>query len=332
MKEVKFLCDDLKRNIQCEEPVNSVCEAENIDRVFLYIQGDIEELGSIDDINMNYGIYSNINPNDNLIILNFKVSFEGERFEVNLHKQTYKIEGTPLDTLEVSIISNDKNDKLHEFKILFKNILKKYFKEIHIIRDDENELLCTELYPKIHKIENLFRSAINNYMLRKYGISWFKNNIVGEYQSKVTSYSQWYNRKYSTFRDIRHELFNLQTDDLIEMLKSSYIDQLSKSNIESINKLKDILGDNAAVVINEKYIGLESIWETDISSLLPNDFIDRWKEFSKMRNMIAHNKPICNDLKRDIETKVEELTRIISEFENRINIRLKSIEKKRLKK
>lgn len=169
-------------------------------------------------------------------------------------------------------------------------------------------------------------------MLRKYGISWFKNNIVGDYQSKVSVYSQWYNRKYSTFRDIRHELFNLQTDDLIKMLQSSYIDQLSKSKIESINKLKEVLGDHADTVINEKYIGLESIWKTEISSLLPDNFEDVWGEFSKMRNMIAHNKPICNELKRDIDEKVKELSEIISTFESKIDIRLKSIEKKEVEK
>lgn len=184
MKEIKFLCDDVKVNTTCEESV----DLENMERLILCILEDTKAFGSIEDTNINDGIYSNINPDDNLIVLNFKVLFENESFNINLHKQTYRIEDTQLDTLEVLIISNGENNKLHEFKILIKNLLKKYFKEVHIIRDDENELLCTELYPKIHKIENSFRSAINNYMLRKYGISWFKNNIIGDYQSKVNVY------------------------------------------------------------------------------------------------------------------------------------------------
>lgn len=158
MKSVAFLCDDIRQNTTCEDSE----KMENMQDVFSSILEDIRSICRVDNINMNCGIYSNIEPTDNLIVLDFEVLFEGESFNINLHKQTYSIEDTHLDTLETLIKSNEDNEKLYRFKIFIKNILKKYFKEIHITIDDENELLCTELYLKIHKVENSFRSAINN--------------------------------------------------------------------------------------------------------------------------------------------------------------------------
>lgn len=330
MKQIKFLCDGIRKDIKSKEEI----PLEGLDYVIYDIPEKIEGISSIQNETMNEGIYSSIDPDDNIIVLKFEVIFEGEEFNITFHKQTYKIEteGEGLETLEILIEAKDENNKLYEFKISIKNILNTYFKEIYIIKDEENESICTELYSKIHSVENLFRSVINNYMLRKYGVSWFKNNIVENYQQKATEFSSWYNKKYTDFRNIKNELFNLQTNDLIEMLKSSYIDALSKSEIEGINKLKGLLGENSSIVINPKYIGLKSIWETEIKDLLPDNFEDEWNEFSKMRNMIAHNKPICNDLKNDIEDKIENLLKIIEAFEKKVDDKLKSFERKEVER
>lgn len=317
MNIVKFLCDNIRL-----DKTKKFNDEEDIIQMIL---NDLESIMNIDNQEENNDIC--IDPRENLIKLDLEVIFEEEKFNINIYKQTFKIKNEEIYTLEVTIESCKNNTKLYELKIHMKNVLKNYFKEIYIIKDDENELLCTSLYYKIHKIENLFRSLINNYMLRKYGIGWFKNNIIKKYQNKVVEYSTWYNENYITFRDIKNELFNLQTDDLIEMLQNSYINTLDKSNIEAISKLKNQLGDKADIVIKEEYINLKSIWEEDISLYLPDDFVNIWHEFSKMRNMVAHNKLICKDLEKDICLKVDELNKIMDDFENKINKELKSIEK-----
>lgn len=115
------------------------------------------------------------------------------------------------------------------------------------------------------------------------------------------------------------------------MLEKSYIDQLNKTQVDSITDLKNKLGDQAVLVLNERYINLKSIWDTDIKELLPENFKNTWKEFSNMRNMIAHNKPICRRLEQDINNMVANLNLIIKRFKDRVDIRLTSIEKQEVK-
>ncbi|MFQ7446591.1 hypothetical protein [Intestinibacter bartlettii] len=116
------------------------------------------------------------------------------------------------------------------------------------------------------------------------------------------------------------------------MLQNSYINTLDKSDIEAINKLKSQLCEKSNMVIKQEYINLKFIWEEDISLYLPDNFVDTWHEFSKMRNMVAHNKPICKELEKDICSKIEELNGIMDSFKNKINEDLKSIEKTNIQK
>lgn len=317
MQIVKFLCDNLRSEF-------------DIDEAFEEIISKIQSEGKCKKESFNDGEYSVIDPNDMLVMCILEIEINSEFFKVIIHKQTYeKIKNEVLNTieLEISSLSNNK-EALYEIKVKSKDILKNYFKEIFILKDSQNEVLCSQLYLKIHIVENRFRELINKYMLRKYGVKWFKNNIKEEYQKKSNQYVGWYNRKYKDFSDIQSELFNLQTDDLIEMLEKSYINQLDKQTVDSITDLKNKLGNNASLVFNNFAMNMQNIWDTEIKNLLPENFKSTWEEFSNMRNMIAHNKPICSSLEKDICEMIEKLSGILDKFELRIESRITSFEKK----
>ncbi len=314
---VKFLCNNLRSGF-------------DIDEAFEEIKSKIQSEGKCKKESFNDGEYSVIDPNDMLIMCILEMEINSEVFKVIIHKQTYeKTKNEVLNTieLEISSVSNNK-EALYEIKVKSKDILKNYFKEIFILKDSQNEVLCSQLYLIIHIVENRFRELINKYMLRKYGVKWFKNNIKEEYQKKSNQYVGWYNRKYNDFSDIQSELFNLQTDDLIEMLEKSYINQLDKQTVDSITDLKNKLGKDASLVFNDFVVNLQNIWDTEIKKLLPEDFKSTWAEFSNMRNMIAHNKPICSSLEKDIRKMIEKLSAILDKFEFKIESRITSLEKK----
>ncbi len=315
---VKFLSNNIRENIE---------KSIELEDIFESIICDIRALGDLENETFNGGEYNLIDPDIMLVKAKLKMRISSALFVFTLQKQSYeKDQGEEVRTLEVTI-NSEADENFYSIKVAIKTILKKYFKEVFIPTDTQNEELCSYLYRDIHRTENNFREAINAYMLRKFGVGWFKNNIKEEYQKKSAQYVGWYNRKYEDFKDIQSELFNLQTDDLIEMLEKSYIDQLNKTQVDAITDLKSKLGDQATLVLNESYINMESIWDADIKQLLPEEFKDLWKEFSNMRNMIAHNKSICLRLKQDIIDMVANLNKIIGEFREKVDRRLTSIEK-----
>lgn len=318
MQQVKFLANCIKKDLRSEN-------------VFESIVSNINEIGTCEMKTFNSGEYSLISPDDMLITCQLKMNIDSIIFDVLIHKQTYKMGvDEELNTLEVTIMTNNE-DEIYDFKVKIKDILKKYYKEIFILMDTHNQILCSQLYSKIYRVENRFRELINSYMVKKYGVAWFKQNIKDEFQTKSKQYAGWYNKNYVDFKDIQSEIFNLQTDDLIKMLEKSYIDQLSKSDVDLITSLKDKLNDKATLVFQEKYLNLKSIWETDIKGILPDNFNETWKEFTNMRNMIAHNKPICKMLRDDIENMITKLEQILDIFNSRLDIKLTSLEKQEAK-
>lgn len=319
MQQIKFLANCIKENLHSEDVVeNIIC--------------NISKLGICENQTFNKGEYNVISPDDMLISCKLDMNIDSKKFDVVIHKQTYKMGlDQEVNTLEVTILSRNQ-EEIYDFKVKVKDILKKYYKEIFILMDTHNQILCSQLYSEIYKIENRFRELINSYMVKKYGVAWFKENIKDEFQTKSKQYSGWYNRQYVDFKDIQSEIFNLQTDDLIKMLEKSYINQLNKADVDSITLLKDKLKDNAKLVLQEKYLNLKSIWDTDIKNILPENFNDIWKEFSNMRNMIAHNKPICKMLQDDIQNMIKKLDEILDQFNSKINTKLTSLEKQEAKR
>lgn len=147
---VKFLSDNIRQDLDFED-------------IFESIIFDIKALGDLEEENFNGGEYSLINPAIMLVQSNLKMKISSVSFMFLLQKQSYeKNQGEELNTLEVTIKSTSESNKdLYLAKVAIKNILKKYFKEIFILTDTQNEELCSQLYRDIHITENSFREAIN---------------------------------------------------------------------------------------------------------------------------------------------------------------------------
>ena len=63
----------------------------------------------------------------------------------------------------------------------------------------------------------------------------------------------------------------------------------------------------------------KTIFQLYFKDSLKEDFKDKWREFSKMRNMVAHNKPICKELYDDILKTCDELTDRIKDAKEDMN-------------
>ncbi len=263
-------------------------------------------------------VYFDINIEDDLenfmdyaVMALGEIEYKEKNFLIELRR--YTINDNLMLNVDIAVEENYKyvgiDDVIYDFKIEVKNILKEVFVDIYWQQDNHNNEICKELYGEVYILENRFRQLIIEFMAKKYGYEWNAKLVGKLLKKKIQEYSQWYKKNYEEFRDVYIDLFNLQVDDLIKFLESVYeVEQVenevkeyfiktSTSN-ELIQKGVDKVSETIKMQMSEilqKY----SIWNLYIEDILAEDFRDLWLQFSKMRNMVAHNKPICKKLHND---------------------------------
>jgi len=206
---------------------------------------------------------------------------------------------------------------------------------IFLLQDFNNEQICQTAYVEIHKVENRLRSILTRYLMKKYG----KLLLSKSLKKEVDDYSKWFrkevNGKYNTFKRINTDYANidfLKLPKILELKDSSIIDENGDSVGSKLSDIKELLDNDADVndifaqfrlieeaVNNREYIfdgkpsredeaeainlfgTTDVLNHRDILVILDDEFKSCWEnKLSKMRNMIAHNKPICKELYKDI--------------------------------
>ncbi|MBU5257576.1 hypothetical protein [Tissierella praeacuta] len=260
-----------------------------------------------------------------LVAIKALIEYREKEFAISIERTTYD----NAFFLNISINVNKEEelfDILYEFKVEVIIFFKKHLGEVYYLQDTNNQKICTELYKEIHDVENDFRQLITLFYMRKIG----QYDLPKPLRENAKDYSAWYNSKYcnSPFKTIESPLFNLTTERLFEVLERHLFELESvekESLIEAIDKLDELLEDlnwASEFTINTmklndfrkkferefKKFKNKTIFEIYFKNSLREDFKEKWGEFSKMRNMVAHNKPICKELYDDILETCYELT------------------------
>ncbi|MBU3157590.1 hypothetical protein [Clostridium estertheticum] len=321
---IKFIGTGIKKG--CEE--NYMCLiGENIKKCFKEVNSDLniefnykylsDRIGEIEDESEQILSMSSSFNNDNIIL------------EVDIKKFSYEDNKINIFVTIDSKITGDEcvlEEFIYDAKVNISMAVSKYTNEINWIRDEQNEKISECLYIKIHNLENKFRGIINEYMLKKFGEEWFSKKIVHEFTKKSEDFSKWYNNKYKTLIFIQSEMFNLQTNDLIQMLKNSYEDEVITKVMKQINVIKSLLREKTADVINEDVLNNKNLWEKYFIDIFDTDIELKWEEFAKMRNMIAHNKIISKEFYTDMLNLISELNNIFDNANRKLKSKMKSLE------
>ncbi len=197
---------------------------------------------------------------------------------------------------------------LYEYKVGLLKLLNEKFEKIFWLYDSQNTRIATDLYTKMHEIENMLRGIINRYMAIKYGGNWFETYTYEDYIDKYKNYNKWFlSSKYDLFKRIDNHLYNLEIGDIFKVLKTAkkkQIDRVVKSAIENIIKHEK---DKASDYINTDILEAPSLWEEEkFCKVFSEDIVEKWQnDFSKRRNMVAHNKMICRDLYFDTIAEIQ---------------------------
>ncbi|WP_017415759.1 hypothetical protein [Clostridium tunisiense] len=271
----------------------------------------------------NPGIYS-ILGEDELVAISGRLSVHGEIYEISVFEKSYG-EVNDIKTIEIELNKEHEIDVFDEgfydIKIKIKECIKDYYKEVYFIEDTQNEKICIELYKMVYNNENKFRSIINKYMVITFGANWFDKIIDKAYKDSVLNLNKWYReQRGAEFKNVKGELYNLLIDDLIEMLRESQIDGVAISERKKYNEFLNSFGSDSRLkrILEGVDINTETVWDVSFRKYIDENFYQSWNEYKNMRNMVAHNKLICRNVKNkiiehslQISTKLNELSQLL---------------------
>lgn len=272
-----------------------------------------------------------VEEEDILTSIDTKFKYSGNEYQMTLSLSTYK-EGVDLYTLQILVISDNVDDEsIFEVKKGVSIVFQRSFANYYWQLDTHNEEISSNLYKKIHNVENNMRNLVITFMLKRYGIEWFEDNILPKYRNKSKEFNEWYmSSPYQTFKKVSSELFNLQIIDLINMLQESYPSKFLNIVKEEVNGIIHKLNDNSNKIISIDLKHMVCIWDDNkFDDILGEGFVSEWYEFSKLRNIIAHNKLVCTELYNDISEKVQSLNDKINNGRTLIDSKTTSLERSR---
>lgn len=222
-------------------------------------------------------------------------------------------------------IVNVQDSVWYEFKEMLLLLLDKNFERIFWLSDSQNEKIATDLYQRIHKLENYLRETINYYMAITHGGEWFEKYSYESYVNKYLKFSEWFRKsRYNLFKKVDSHLYNLEIDDVFDALKTAKKKQLTTKVKKALEEIKSQEKDKATDIADVNLLDFPSLWEEErFDEIFSGSVVGRWEnDLSKRRNMIAHNKMICRDMYLDtlklIEQFYKEFEKASQTLKNRI--------------
>lgn len=264
-------------------------------------------------------------------LIEAQVEFKYQLKNCQMHIERITKDGNRI--LEFQIQYDDKDDIMDlgnsvwfDFKEKLINLLHVNFAQIYWLADSQNKKIATDLYERMHALENYLREIINSYMCVIHGGDWFEKYSYEDFVNKYLKFSEWFrNSSYNLFKQVDSHLFNLEIDDIFDALKVAKKKQLPGVVKKALEEIKEKEKENAADIANIDLLNAPSLWEEEkLSDIFSDRIVGRWKnDLSKRRNMIAHNKMICRamycDTLKSIDFFMEEFEKADARLKKRIH-------------
>lgn len=324
------LAGRLKENVildgRCYE-----CKGINLDKDFLIILSKElikKVMQDEEEIELNYKKFF---ADEIISNVNFKIIINHKEYKIVLNRDTYDEKIIIGCIIELNKSEYELFETVYNLKVSIIEFFNKICENsnIFILQDFNNELICQNAYLKIYQVETRLRNILTKYLMKKYGELVLSKPL----KKDVDEYSKWFRKetdgKYHTFKKINTDYANLDFSKIVKLLDlndAKCIDSDGDSITSRLESLNNSLSDdieykkinNQIIKITEKVNKRKKVFDDtmkvenenkidNLGTILDNDFRDLWEnELSKMRNMIAHNKPICRELFNDIVDKCDE--------------------------
>lgn len=243
------------------------------------------------------------------------------------------------------IYSKDENDEydidFENLKIAIKNFWLESFGRINdkVIDvecfwriDEQSKELSTKSYMIINILENRLRTLINVIMARELGACWFLN-FGGKPTKTSETRKGGYEADVEIFANVNNYLASMNSDDLCKILQ--YEEYTSKEMQEGdlddeINIISKVGSDKAVEILNRIYGKIKkskkSFWSEYFAEyfdfplligqekkVICTEFVNKWEEFCKKRNHVAHNKYIGYQFYVDLLKASKEISRYLDD-------------------
>ena len=196
----------------------------------------------------------------------------------------------------------------YEFKEKMLGLLHGNYEQIIWLADSQNMKIATDLYSRLHVLENYLREIINSYMSIKHGGDWFEKYSYEDYINKYLKFSEWFRgSRYDLYKKVDNHLYNLEIDDIFVALQAAKKKQITNVVKRALEDIKKHEKEKATEIASVELLDSPSLWEEEgFDEIFSRSVVGRWKDdLSKRRNMVAHNKMICRDMYNDTVATIE---------------------------
>ena len=217
----------------------------------------------------------------------------------------------------------------YEFKEKLIGLLHGNYEQIFWLADSQNMKMATDLYGRLHMLENYLREIINSYMTIKHGGDWFEKYSYEEYMNKYLKFSEWFRGyRYDLFKKVDNHLYNLEIDDIFVALKAAKKKQITNVVKRALEDIKKHEKDKATEIASVELLDSPSLWDEEgFDEIFSKSVVGRWKDdLSKRRNMVAHNKMICRDMYNDTVSAIDYFEKEFRKADELLKKKIKSEE------
>jgi len=238
--------------------------------------------------------------------------------------------------LQIKIMSDHyelkrKDDYLEVLKFTIKDVLKSDWKNIIWLVDKDAEILSTEIYPCIYRVENLMRQLINEVMTKKFGIAWWNSYVPMEIQEKHRQRIKKYKQIVDGFKNVDEKLMSIDVGDLRSILEIEIKEWTPKFDLKINDFINGISSMNLETLKNkllEQSIVKKNLWSEYFCKYLPEDFIESFEKLKEDRNHIAHNKLLDRHAYNTIYKLAQDIEEALKKALNKVEMELISTERK----
>lgn len=217
----------------------------------------------------------------------------------------------------------------YEFKEKLIGLLHGNYEQIFWLADSQNMKMATDLYGRLHILENYLREIINSYMSIKHGGDWFEKYSYEDYMNKYLKFSEWFRgSRYNLYKKVDNHLYNLEIDDIFVALKAAKKKQITNVVKRALEDIKKHEKDKATEIASVELLDSPSLWEEEgFDEIFSKSVVGRWKDdLSKRRNMVAHNKMICRDMYNDTVSTIDYFEKEFRKADELLKRKIKSEE------
>jgi len=164
------------------------------------------------------------------------------------------------------------------------------YKTRYCVYDKQSLFYASRIYPEIHETENLFREYLNDVFFRVIGANWWESIITQNIKEKCSEQIKDTRNLTASFKDIQPFLLSVELTQLIALAQIKVLKwepKYDKRIEDRLNKYSSL--DVIPVLLEQTKVKFD-LWESYFEGHLPDDFSEKFAEFSKRRNQVAHNK------------------------------------------